>query len=513
MQVFNSNISKESSTTGLNGQFLHFQLLIDVLLRLKSQSTDKSELISFCEEKYKDNILELRVIDEFKENYSSKKAIWWYTRQSFLYRILNKALRTNNIDLLFLLRFFIQDLEKYLRLNQYRRSIRVYRSQLISNDELDLLKNSIGQFISMNSFVSTSLNRQRALSFLEQSDDLKPILFIIDADPSLDEIKPFSHIADQSNFPEEDEFLFMLGSIFRIVQIDFEENGLWVIRMNLCSKNQTELKSIFDYMKKQYGDNQTNLLSFGKVLWTMGKYNQAEKYFFRLLNELPKDDPLMSYCYRALGNVADDRGDYETSLKWHFKAIDLLKNSNDPILAESYNSIGCVYDTKGDYTQAIEFYKKALEIWKEIYGDEHLNIATSLNNIACVYAERNEYSKALKSYQKVLEIRKKHLPSNHSDIGASYNNIGEIYRRLGRYESALEHLNIAHKIYHLSLPLDHPDRAEALMNIGLVYQNQNDRQQALFYYSEASKIYLQTLESTHSSVRKIDRLIKDLQLC
>jgi hypothetical protein len=29
----------------------------------------------------------------------------------------------------------------------------------------------------------------------------------------------------------------------------------------------------------------------------------------------------MNYCYQALGNVADDKGDYEASLKWYFKVI------------------------------------------------------------------------------------------------------------------------------------------------------------------------------------------------
>jgi hypothetical protein len=43
--------------------------------------------------------------------------------QNYNYKILNKALRTKNIDLLFLLRFLIQDLAQYLRENQ------IYRQQ------------------------------------------------------------------------------------------------------------------------------------------------------------------------------------------------------------------------------------------------------------------------------------------------------------------------------------------------------------------------------------------------
>lgn len=505
MHVFNLNLPKESSTTGLNGQFLHFQLLIDVLLRLQSSSTDRKDFLAFCQANYADNRYELEIVEEFETNYSSHRAIWWYTRESLVYRVLNKALRTNDIDVLFLMRFFIQDIENQLRSNQYSSSIRVYRSQLISKTELDLLRNSIGQLICMNSFLSTSLNRQRALAFLQSSKDYQSILFIIDADPSLKGIRSFSQITEQSYFPEEDEILFMVGTIFHLVAIDHDENDLWIIRMNLCSNEQHQLNEVFNYMRKEYGDNQTNLLSFGKLLWTMGKYSQAEKYFRQLLNQLSENDPLRSYCYRALGNVTDDQGNYDESLVWHFKAIDLMEK-NDPMLAESYNSIACVYDHQDDWRQALKFYKKALNRSKEIYGDEHLTIAVCLNNIACIYAEQGENTRALEYYERVLDIRKKFLPVNHADLGASYNNIGEIYRRMHRYESAIEYLNIAKDIYHLSVRSDHPDQAEVLMNLGLVYQSQGDRQRALDYFTNSSTIYHQVLPSHHPSVRKIDQL-------
>ncbi len=57
---------------------------------------------------------ELRILHEFEHTYSFEKPIWWYTRESFLYKILNKVLHTENIDLLFLFRFFIHDIEKQL---------------------------------------------------------------------------------------------------------------------------------------------------------------------------------------------------------------------------------------------------------------------------------------------------------------------------------------------------------------------------------------------------------------
>ena len=92
-EIFNSSVSSEQSTTGLNGQFVHSQLLIHCLLRMKEAATDKDDLISLSKKEYKNNKDELAVIREFQENYSSDRVLWWYTRESFLYRTVNKARR------------------------------------------------------------------------------------------------------------------------------------------------------------------------------------------------------------------------------------------------------------------------------------------------------------------------------------------------------------------------------------------------------------------------------------
>ncbi|CAF3119508.1 unnamed protein product [Rotaria sp. Silwood2] len=116
LNVFNTSSTDEQSTTGLNGQFIHSQLLIN----------------------YNKN--ELSIVHEFEENYSSDRAIWWYTRESFLYRQLSKALRVQNIDLLFIFRFFIRDIQEQLEKHQCSSSIRVFRGQLMLNEEFKLLK-------------------------------------------------------------------------------------------------------------------------------------------------------------------------------------------------------------------------------------------------------------------------------------------------------------------------------------------------------------------------------------
>ncbi len=59
INIFNTTGQKEQSTTEINGQFVHSQLLINCLLRMTSKSTDKNEIIALCKKQCKDNATEL----------------------------------------------------------------------------------------------------------------------------------------------------------------------------------------------------------------------------------------------------------------------------------------------------------------------------------------------------------------------------------------------------------------------------------------------------------------------
>ncbi|CAF2947474.1 unnamed protein product [Rotaria sp. Silwood2] len=336
-----------TSTTGVNGQFVFSQVLIDCLLRLKYTSTDKKELIDFCQQQYESNRNELSNLREFDQDYSSKKVLWWYTRESFFYKILNAALRKQNIHLIFLFRKFIRDIYRQLKRDQAQHRLRVYRSQRISSDELITLRQCRDQFISVNSFFSTSTNKQKALSFLKISDgadNAESLLFEIDADPKMVTTKPFADVSAYSDYKDESEVLFMLGSIFRLNSVERNKNDqVWNIQMTLWNDDEHDLKQVLMDMKEQFVSEETNLQVLGKILWEMSQFDLAEKYFIRLLEQLPPNDPLRMDLYQDLGKLASNAGNLDKSMEWRQKAI-ALKKQNPSITSSSIskpkNSIG-----------------------------------------------------------------------------------------------------------------------------------------------------------------------------
>jgi tetratricopeptide (TPR) repeat protein len=305
---------------------------------LQSTLIDKNELIDCCKNEYEENKTELKNLRDFQQNYLSNKALWWYTRESFFYKTLNGALRTKNIHMIFLFRRFISDIYRQLKYDQVKSPLRVYRSQLMSSDELDSLKQRNGQLISINSFFSTSKQRTTALFLLGDTTitiDLERVLFEIDADPKIVTTKPFADISKYSEFTDESEVLFMIGSIFRLNSVYRDDNDpVWIIRMTLCSEEEHDLKQVLMDMKQQIGNGRTNLRKLGHLLWDMGELKLAEKYFNRLLKQLPTNDLLHINLYEGLAKLASQKGDHEISMKWYQKAVtfkeqnQLTTNSN-----------------------------------------------------------------------------------------------------------------------------------------------------------------------------------------
>ena len=517
INIFNVNNKKDQSTTGLNGNFIHSLLLIDVLIRMKSIESDKQQLIQLCKKEYQTNNAELILVREFEKDYRSDKALWWYTRDTFLYKMLNKALRVQNIDLLFLFRFVIGDIYQQLKQYQQESPIRVYRGQVMSIDELNTLRQSINNFISINSFFSTSTNRHKALHFLNSSEitsDLCRILFIIDADPRVVKSKPFADISSLSEFSNECEVLFMIGSIFRLIKIEKMKNEKVVmIHMELCGDDEHDLKELFDHMKNKYGggNEEVNLHSFGKVLYRMGKYDLAEKIYHRLLSELPPNDPSLGDLYWNLGVVTSNKSAYDSSLEWFQKSLVIHErkgSSNYVNIGNLYNWIGNVYRGKHELDRALENYQKAIELFRNANNEDHPSMANFYNNIAIVYYEQKKYTEALDFYKKSLSIQKQHLPSNHPDIASSHNNIGNVYSDLNKYDLAMEHHQQSLQMNLKSLPGDHPNIAGSYGSIAVIHAQKREWKEALELFEKALNIYQHAFSSQHPDVLRVKACIQ-----
>lgn len=507
-KIFNA---KTLQSIHSNNPCLSSQLLIDCLIHTPGFSSDKHELLALCKEQYGNNSDEF---EEFQKDYSSDRSLWWLTRQAFLSRWLFKAMKMENIRLLLFLRFFMADVKQQLERTRISSSIRVYRAQLLRKEEVDSWMKSIGDFLSIDSFFITSFNREQTRSILSSAslpDETEKVFIEINANYRMDKNNLFSNISSVSSHPERGDIVFAMGSIFRLIHIDRDIDGIWNVQMNLCASKDHQLQIALEEKREQLGIVHGDRLSFGFLLEDMKKFDQAEQYYRYVLKHIPKDHEDVTRCYHALGELMQNKGDYDGSIKWYEQSLAIdrqMSREDDPHMAIGYNSLAAAYSRTGDYTLALEIYEKSLKILRNALGEDHLDTSMCYNNMGIIYHEQGNHPHALHYFHLAWNIRRKHLSIEHPTIAQSHACIGNAHYHLAQYDLALEHYHLALVIFGKELPANDQNIGLILRNIGLVYQKKEEYEQARSYLEKALIIYRQLFPSTHSEVIQIEQLIQ-----
>ncbi|UJR16698.1 hypothetical protein I4U23_003598 [Adineta vaga] len=483
--------------------FLWLKLLTSVLQKVHHTQDTMNEMLDKCREYHKDNIEELNKIDEFKRTYRKEDAIYWYTTPTFVSKLINKALCTEDFRALYICRAYIADLSEQLHLEyeQYKQLLidfeqplnqwTVYHGRAMSKDELDILCNKKGQLISLNGFLSTSRKEEVADCYS------KEVMFIIQTTFDLTH-GCFAHVAPMSQFPSEDEVLFDLASVFKILDIKYDRTtNKWNVYLITTDEGTSVVQAYID--SAEIEANETNVdFIFARLLIQMGEYSLAHDYldklFAMLSSEHDNRDIALVYYYRGLifyreGNYAQSMIEYERALTIQRKIFP--EGHSD--LGESLGGIGLLYDNMGQYNLALEKHLEGLAVSEKTLPKDHVHIAEALNNIAL-----SHFDEALMYYMRDLTISEKTLPDNHAEIGITHHNLGQVYRAKDRgSDLAVKHYQTAIDIYMKTLPRQHPYIGFSLMYIAEVLSEQNNLEAAFRYATEAVSIVEATLSDDH----------------
>ncbi|CAF1164795.1 unnamed protein product [Rotaria sordida] len=229
--------------------FMAHQRTIDSLLCMPHTLESKAEMVAEFRRMYNDNQEILAQIDNFENTYHSNAAVQWYTRDSFVWRAINQALRSSDADAMFKLRYILTDLYLHLK-ESYQQSHRsfwdsksetFYRGQLMSSEEFETFKSLRGCIISINTFLSTTASMQIALMYAgkcHENSNLVSVIFNIETN-SQTLARPCANISHYSLFQDEEETLFAMGSFFRIGNIRqlLDADNVWVIYLTTISDN------------------------------------------------------------------------------------------------------------------------------------------------------------------------------------------------------------------------------------------------------------------------------------
>jgi tetratricopeptide (TPR) repeat protein len=495
----------------LDSSFMYTQILKEILLTIDFDQVHFNEFITYCRGQFFESTTEMKNIGMIEKDYHHHKPIWWYTYQCFLYSMVNRALRTMEVDLIVNMGFFVRDLHKHiveLHSEQYggqnhSNSFIVYRGQGLSQADFNQLQTTQGGLLAFNNFLSTSQDREVSLRFARRTIntyDKIGILFVMKIDSSIS-ATPFANVKDASYYQREEEILFSMHSVFRIgqvKQIEKNNNRLWQVDLTLTDDHDPQLQELTKTMQ-DVTTGPTGWFRLGRLMMKVAQFGKAQQVFEMILDRTT-DEKEKGEIYYYLARIKDDQGKYTEAITYSEKSLKIRQKTlpaNHPDLATSYNNIGVVYKNMGEYSKALSYYEKALEIQQKSLPVNHPDLATSYNNIGRVYDNMGEYSKALSSHERALEIRQKSLPVNHPHLATSYNNIGSVYDNMGEYSKALSYYEKDLEISQKTLPANHPHLATSYNNIGMVYRNMGECSKALSYYEKALEIWQKTLPVNH----------------
>lgn len=212
--------------------------------------------------------------------------------------------------------------------------------------------------------------------------------------------------------------------------------------------------------------NPSNIFSAGDWLFWGCKFEKAREHFQAILtNQSSLTQSDFARCYQSLGAVEVSLKNYDEAINFYNKQLNVLhgmcnSESQNEDIASCYVSIGKVYWLKSDYRQAITYHYRALE-----RKPSENRLSAIYKNLANMFTITKQFELTLDFFEKTLRIDEKQQSKNNLKLGQTY------------------------------------------ADIATMYQLKQDDKEALNYFQKARETLLETLPTTHRTIKKMDKTI------
>lgn len=145
-------------------------------------------------------------------------------------------------------------------------------------------------------------------------------------------------------------------------------------------------------------------------------------------------------CYRQLGFLSSQTGDYTSALKYDNQNLThAMERKDSASIAEILNFLGNDYTDLGQFDEGYYYFTQSYRIARSIADSMKMNVA--MHNVGVVFKEMGQYDIALNHFQAARKIGEK---ANDLD-GQAYmlDEMGDVYLRRGEYVLAEQTLKEA----------------------------------------------------------------------
>ena len=205
-------------------------------------------------------------------------------------------------------------------------------------------------------------------------------------------------------------------------------------------------------------------ISLAKTYQSMGRLNDAEKYFQLAVNENPKN----ANSFYHYGLFMEEKGDKQRAIVSYRRALELDKDFND-----AHQPLGKLLEETGQLEDAIAEYTLGLK-YDEKNPELHLALGKLLLN-------SNDSSKAVSHLNKAVSL----MPQNF-EVRIK---VAEIFQKKGMLDQALALYEVASSMQ--------PNNAEVQSIRGNIYLQKDDLVNALKVYKNSVKINSESAENQY----------------
>ncbi len=164
--------------------------------------------------------------------------------------------------------------------------------------------------------------------------------------------------------------------------------------------------------------------------------------------------------------------------------------------------IGETYLNLARFDEAEPNLKRALELRKELYGEDHLDVAESLFQMGRLLRERDDLDAAEASYRRSLAIREQHLGPRHALVGLTAHSVGIVLLRESKLEEAEAYLRRSLDTGRCEGATRDPECATTMTVLGKLLGRRGEYDDAEPLHREALAIYRGTHGNEHITVAR-----------
>ncbi len=248
--------------------------------------------------------------------------------------------------------------------------------------------------------------------------------------------------------------------------------------------------------------------TIGNAYRAIAQYDAAESHLRAAVEtgrSLTDDEgrAALSQSLNKLGRLKEERGRYEEAEALFREALSIrreLYGEEHKDVATSLNNLGLVLHQRGRTEEGERRLREALQMRRKLLGEENSEVATSMNNLAWLLHDRGRLAEAASLFEKSLALDRKLRGTDHPNIASTMSNLALIYADRGRLEEAHELVQQAIAMRRRLFGDDHPDVAVTLNNLAYVAKTRGDLEGAERIYRESLDLTIRTRGPRHPEV-------------